>query len=613
MANNDPNQQRSEENRRFVAEILRQTANQYGRHGQRINNRVWSYLANTVMRSTGLGQAASRANIGQIPKVSTYDTQVDQIAKNFRLPGAEDAIRSSGARAPRGMALSEATTRAFIKAGEESGLTLEEIKKLLEESRSGQEQTDASGNITLERLTKDAHDLYVKMAELFTVPDLAGKFGQIGAEQTKTARKERAREEYNNRPIPKPDIDVFQPTAFMNKMLDAANEVFGGKQAQRRFEYEATDIHGETVRGAREGRSRNDILEWLRTERLRPKSITDSGASEKQSESPLSRFMTSFADYMGIAQLTEAEQNAAEENLTEAIDKLIDATNKNTDARNPKKPGKIRTAFQSASRWLKAKSIRGAIRGAKMMAKIAKPFARVAQKIIPVGMRQTAQKLGANILGHGAAKMGASPATAARLGAALGAAAGPIGAIILVVLALKNLKKYLDELAKQAWKTTLSLADHNGQLALANARLELNRTMRRFDMAAAIAPGGDKRIQAEDRLEAAMAPLNTALTDIGNWWGTITRNASAKVMEVLNGFMATMEDFTAWVHDMIPDNIDNDSENTIHRVNAARLRGQNIPGQNNQMRWAGIDHNGVDAQDAAARARGPRPPGVAVR
>ena len=611
MANSDPNQQRNEENRRFVADILRQTANQYGRPGQRIMNRGVSFLMNTVM---GLGRTASSANVGQIPKVSSYDMQVDQLAKSFRLPGAEAAIKSSGAGAPRGMSIGEATTRAFIKTGEESGLTLEEIKKLLEESRSRREDTDASGNITLDRLTQDAHDLYTKMAELFTVPDLSGKFNQIGSEQTKSARRERARDEYNARPITASGVDAFQPTPFMNKILDAANEVFGGKAAQRNFQYTATDIHGKEVKGEREGNNSDDIFEWLKIKQLNPQSVSDIGESKKQSESPMSRFMSSFADYMGVAKLTKAEQNAAEENLTVAIDKLVASTDKNTDARNPnKKPGKIRTAMHSAGRWMKAKAIRGAINTAKVMAKAAKPFTKLGQKFIPQALRQAATRFGAQAVGRGAMSIGASAATGARLGLALGALAGPVGiaivAIIAIVSAVKSVIKWLNNLAEQALKTTLSLVDYNGQLAFANARLEVGRTLRKLDMANAIAPGGEDRLKAQNRLEQAMQPLEIAMTNLGNWWGTLKTNISASLMETLNEILAAGHDFAAWVERIIPGGEDgakhDEAARKLRNPAPANQNGAIVPG------WWGVDP--VDAADLARRERGPRPPGMAVR
>jgi DNA-binding transcriptional MerR regulator len=623
MASNDPNEQRNAENRRFVAEILRQTANQYGRPSQRVGNRVGSFLANTVMSSLGLRQTASNANVGQIPRVSTYDMQVDQLARGFRLPGAEDAIRQSGARAPRGMALSEATTRAFIKAGEESGLTLEEIRKLLQESRSEEEQTDASGNITLDRLTQEAHELYTRMAELFTVPDLSGRFNQIGTEQTRTARRERAREEYNNRPITQPDVNVFQPTPFMNKMLDAANRVFGGPQAKRRFEYTATNGLGNEVKGQRDATNRDELLEWLKIARLTPTNIEDIGASGKQGESSISRFMTSFADYMGVARMTKADQNLANEDLSAAIDKLIDAMNNNTDAKSGTKGNPAESPIKT---WLKGHATAALEWIGPKAAKLSQPLVNVAKKFVPPKLMEETQRWGAHMVGSAAARMGVTPAVAARFGAALGAAAGVAGVLTLgfgiAVKTVSAVVSALNGLARQSLETTLRLATYSGILAAAKAQLEVGRIHRDLKSAQNLAPGGAARLESENRFEEALRPMQDALTDIGNAWGTIWKNTGASILEALNALSASIKA----IDDKIPKPqtplggaLLGGALFGLPGAALGAIIGQQQQNKNNPpppkpgaAGWFG-GPDPVDAADLLRRQQGPRPPGMAVK
>jgi len=616
--------EKNAENRRFVAEILRQTANQYGRPSQRIGSRVGSFVANTVMASLGLRQAASNANVGQIPKASTYDMQVDELAKSFRLPGAEDALKQSGARAPRGMSLSEATTRAFIKTGEESGLTLEEIKKLLQESRSGKEHTDASGNITLERLTKSANDLYVKMREFYTVPDMAEKFKQIGTEQTRSARKERAREEYRNRPAPPPQ--VFEPTPFMNKILETANRVFGGTPVKRKFEYHAMRADGVEDKGEREAFSRKEVRDWIKSTERAPTFVKEVGPATSEKESPLAKFMSSFANYMGIAQMTKADQELAREDLTAAIDKLIESMDKNTKAKSGAKGDPSESPIKT---WLKGHAAQAFEWAAPKVAQFARPVVNAAQKVIPPGLMQHAQRWGANIVGQQALNMGVSPAIAARFGAALGAAAGVAGVMVLAfqvtVKTVFAVISALNGLSKQALETTLRLSNYSGILASAKAQLEVGRIYRDISSAHATAGSGAARMAAENRYEEAFRPLQDTMTDIGNTWGAIWSNTGAAILETLNRIAGTAKS----IFDKIPEPFDPIPDNALEgamkgamfglpgmavgaffgQMNANRQAQQNAgPGKNG---WDGL--NPVDDQDLIRRMQGPRPPGMAVK
>lgn len=612
MANNND---QNAENRRFVAEILRQTANQYGRPGQRVGNRVGSFFANTVMASLGLRQAASSANVGQIPKASTYDMQVDELAKSFRLPGAEDALKQSGARAPRGMSLSEATTRAFIKTGEESGLTLEEIKKLLQESRSGKEHTDASGNITLERLTKSANDLYVKMREFYTVPDMAEKFKQIGTEQTRSARKERAREEYRNRPAPPPE--VFEPTPFMNKILETANRVFGGAPVKRKFEYHAMRADGVEDKGEREAFSRKEVRDWIKSTERAPTFVREVGPATSEKESPLAKFMNTFANYMGVAQMTKADQELARENLTAAIDKLIESMDKNTKAKGGSKGDPAENPIKS---WLKGHAAQAFEWAAPKVAQFAKPVVNAAQKVIPPGLMQHAQRWGANIVGQQAANLGVAPATAARFGAALGAAAGVAGVMVMAfqvtVKTVFAVISALNGMAKQALETTLRLSNYSGILAAAKAQLDVGRIHRDIASAHATAGSGAARLASENRYEEAMRPFADVMTEIGNTWGTVWANTGAAILEKLAVIIKLLE----IAKKTVPDKDKHPFMNALARavlgipgemLNQMNENAKAVPAGGVNQGWDGV--NALDVQDMLRRQQGPRPPGMAVK
>jgi hypothetical protein len=152
------------------------------------------------------------------------------------------------------------------------------------------------------------------------------------------------------------------------------------------------------------------------------------------------------------------------------------------------------------------------------------------------------QRVGANIVGNQAARLGVPAAAAARFGAALGPAAIAVGGFMLVAGAAGAVVKALKALADSAWKTTLTLTDYSASLAFANARLQMNQELRKFRAGADVARGafarGEDRFAAQNRLEEAMRPFETMLTIIGNDIGTGLTNLTAFLFEQFNDTMS---------------------------------------------------------------------------
>ena len=169
---------------------------------------------------------------------------------------------------------------------------------------------------------------------------------------------------------------------------------------------------------------------------------------------------------------------------------------------------------------------------------------------------------------------------------------------------------------KQLVRITQKLVDYTGQLAFANAGLQVNREMRKMQAANAIAEGGifrgADRLEAENRLERANAPLENLLNVIGNDIGTAWTNISAWLAEFRNSIIALGLDILAGVHDLVPDGVDDNVEDKI-RKRAEEFR--NPAGGRDVLEWMLKDihdrqfgNNAVDVIDMQKRMGGPRPP-----
>jgi hypothetical protein len=334
------------------------------------------------------------------------------------------------------------------------------------------------------------------------------------------------------------------------------------------------------------------------------------GATPEQqnTDNPLAGFMTAFADYFGVRDVDNAD---AEENLDDAIERLIGAVNENTNAQTQ------RLALRQRIGQSVANGARRAGRGLlRASARVMRPVARLAARVFPARVRQAAQRMGAQIVGGQAARLGVPAAVAARFGAALGPAALAVGGVILLANIATSAAKALKGMADQAWTATQKLVDYSGQLAFANAGLQVNREMRKMQAANAIAEGGifrgADRLEAENRLERANAPLENLLNVIGNDIGTAWTNISAWLAEFRNSIIALGLDILAGVHDLVPDGVDDNVEDKI-RKRAEEFR--NPAGGRDVLEWMLKDihdrqfgNNAVDVIDMQKRMGGPRPP-----
>jgi hypothetical protein len=332
------------------------------------------------------------------------------------------------------------------------------------------------------------------------------------------------------------------------------------------------------------------------------------GATPEQqnTDNPLAGFMTAFADYFGVR---DVDNTDAEENLDDAIERLIGAVNENTNAQTQRLTLRQRIGQSVANGARRAG--RGLLRAS---ARVMRPVARLAARVVPARVRQAAQRMGAQIVGGQAARLGVPAAVAARFGAALGPAALAVGGVMLLASIATSAAKALKGMADQAWTATQKLVDYSGQLAFANAGLQVSREMRKFNAANAVVEGGifngADRIDAENRLERANAPLENLINIIGNDIGTAWTNMMAWFAETRNSMFALGLDILAALHDAVPDVLDKNVEEKI-RKRAEDLR--NPPGQQDMLQMLKNVHdrqfgnNAVDVVDMQKRLGGPRP------
>jgi hypothetical protein len=238
-----------------------------------------------------------------------------------------------------------------------------------------------------------------------------------------------------------------------------------------------------------------------------------------------------------------------------------------------------------------------------------RPVLRGIANIVPTRWRQAAGQAGANITGGLAGRLGVPAATAARFGMGLGPAAIGIGVLAyglpILGAGIKMTINGLNKLSDQALKTTFALASYGGLLAHANAQLEMNREMRKFDMANRMGGFGAERLGQVNRLENAMQPWQIMGNNAGNLWGAAVDASLATVLEILNGILATGMELHAAVLKLVPG--DQGEAAILKAAELLRNPAANMP-QPWEGREALFGQNAVDMIDLGKRMAGPRRP-----
>lgn len=327
-----------------------------------------------------------------------------------------------------------------------------------------------------------------------------------------------------------------------------------------------------------------------------------------QRPSAVATLMDTFADYFGVPRETEDATREAQENLRRSIDRLTEATNVAANGGTPSQPQTRWQRFKGFFRR-RGRTRRGGIATATRLASYMRPLFRGIANTIPSRWRQAAGQAGANMMGRVAPYLNIPATTAARFGAAMPVAALAVGVLATAIPVIGSVISAtisgLNKLADQALKTTFALANYGGLLAHANAQLEMNREMRKFDMANRMGGFGAERLAQLNRLENAMQPWQIMGNNAGNMWGTFIDSALATVLEHINRLIAVGMDLQAAALQIIP----GDQGEKQLRDAAEKLRN---PAANMPQAWEGREalfgQNAVDMIDLGKRVAGPRKP-----
>lgn len=538
----------------FLQDLARIFTNPYGNVTQRVTNAA---IKNTFQDH--VQQTAERMNpVRRAPReVSSRDEEVDQIVREFNLGHIADTIQALTGRTPQEMPIDDATTRAFIKIAERQGVTLEQIRDLLEHDiDTNIDAVPGSGvaRFSFRGLTDELRQVANRLAHSMTLGNLADLFPEIEAEQTPEARRQRAEAEEARAIHPEPER---RTNATVDRLLNYLSNIFGdnkpeqtlGKAIEKTFAYVAMRSDGSEQTGFLKGRKRGEVEERLRDGGLFPTSV-----QEKQPKmTAMERLLDSFATFMDVPGLNP---NMNQQELNEAIKDLTSAQQENTTAIDRL----IDRIKPTVDRVVKS-GARTGMRGLRMIN-------RGLTRLIPKRYRAGLTRLGARMGTRMASRMGVNPAIAARAGAGL-AKAGPIGAVLAgVAMAGVAAYKALASLAKPAYEATLRLANMNGALAFASAQLEVGRIRRDFESASDISETGRDRLAAQNRLEEAMQPWSDMMTNLGNRIGTFGTNFLASLLETATSVKETVGEAIEWVKDMIPalkDNADAVKEDVKER------------------------------------------------
>jgi hypothetical protein len=330
--------------------------------------------------------------------------------------------------------------------------------------------------------------------------------------------------------------------------------------------------------------------------------------ADGQRPSAITTLMDTFADYFNVPRETEDATRQAQETLRRSIDRLTDATNSAANGGTPAQPQGRFARFRSFFR--RGRGRRGGIATATRIARFMRPVLNRLGNMVPAPLRQAAGQIGVNTVTQIAGRFGVPQATAARFGTALGPAAIGIGVLAyglpLLGSGIKLVINGLNKLSDEALKTTFALASYGGLLAHANAQLEMNREMRKIDMANRMGEFGAARLGQVNRLENAMQPWQIMGNNAGNLWGAVIDSALATLLEQINGLIATGMDIQAILLKLF---VPGDQGEAQMREAARLLRNPAAAMPNPwQAQDALFGQNGVDAIDFARRQRGPRPP-----
>jgi hypothetical protein len=330
--------------------------------------------------------------------------------------------------------------------------------------------------------------------------------------------------------------------------------------------------------------------------------------ADGQRPSAVATLMDTFADYFNVPRETEDATREAQDNLRRSIDRLTEATNGAANGG---------TASQPQTRWQRFRGMfrrgsrtrRGGIATATRLANFMRPVLRGIANVVPSRWRQAAGQVGVNMATQVGGRFGIPAATAARFGAALGPAAIGIGVLAyglpLIGAAIKATISGLNRLADTALQTTFALANYSGLLAHANAQLEVNREMRKFDMANRMGGFGADRLGQLNRLENAMQPWKAAAGNAGNLWGAMVDSALSTLLEHINSLIAVGMDLQAAILEWVP----GDQGEANMRKAAAKLRNPaaDMPDLRGDID-AVFGQNAAGMIDAARRLNGPRRP-----
>ena len=329
--------------------------------------------------------------------------------------------------------------------------------------------------------------------------------------------------------------------------------------------------------------------------------------ADGQRPSAVATLMDTFADYFNVPRETEDATREAQDNLRRSIDRLTEATNGAANGGTPSQPQTRWQRFRGFFR--RGRTRRGGIATATRLANFMRPVLRGIANVVPSRWRQAAGQVGVNMATQVGGRFGIPAATAARFGAALGPAAIGIGVLAyglpLIGAAIKATISGLNRLADTALQTTFALANYSGLLAHANAQLEVNREMRKFDMANRMGGFGADRLGQLNRLENAMQPWKAAAGNAGNLWGAMVDSALSTLLEHINSLIAVGMDLQAAILEWVP----GDQGEANMRKAAAKLRN---PAADMPDLRADIDavfgQNAAGMIDAARRLNGPRRP-----
>jgi len=237
---------------RFLNEIMREVANPFGRPGQRIANRAGSYFFGNLAESLGLSFGRNRH--AKAAEVSSVDTEIDDIVRNYDMPRVEEVAAVHAPHNLKNTAYPEAVTRAFVKVGMDSGLTLKEIKTLLEHqdtiprtlNEHGFESPIAGGPLNrplgFENLSEEAAAAFEKVKDNFTVGKIVAAMTDVDHANSKKARHERAQEEARNAPARQWNpAAVASIDSFLNKFSDWMGVKREGETDEQQAQRELTE------------------------------------------------------------------------------------------------------------------------------------------------------------------------------------------------------------------------------------------------------------------------------------------------------------------------------------------------------------------------------------